>query len=186
MRRFLSYITGWLCVLSWATFLGSCGVIIGNVIKYCCLVYFPEAPWAISQWFPTILAILFLVFGGLFNVYLARKFPVVESVMLFIHLAGWAAVVVTLWVTSPRGNASDVLFTFSNGGAWPNAGIATLVGVLTPWSSLIGYDSSVHMSKFLLVPAMRQRLKETNTLASRERKRCLSDDSAVIDDGLYI
>ena len=67
--------------------------------------------------------------------------------MLFIHLASWAGIIVTLWVTSPRSD-SEVLFEFANGGGWANAGVATLVGVLTPWSSVFGYDSSVHMSTY--------------------------------------
>ena len=77
-----------------------------------------------------------------------KKFPILEGIMLLIHWAAWLAIVVTLWVTSPRGKASDVLFTFSNGGMWPSAGAATLVGVLRAWSVFVGYDSSVHMSTF--------------------------------------
>ena len=147
MRRVLSYCTGWLCVLAWATFLASCGVIVGNTTKACILVYYPDSTAINSQWFPTIFAMALLGFGGFFNIYLATKVPIFESIMLMVHLASWAAIIVTLWTTSPRGQADEVLFTFSNGGLWPNAGIATLIGVLTPWSSLVGYDSSVHMSK---------------------------------------
>lgn len=99
-----------------------------------------------------------LAFGGIFNNYLARKVPIFESIMLMIHLAGWAAIIVTLWTTSPRGEPSEVLFTFSNGGLWPNAGIATLIGVLTPWSSICGYDSSVHMS--MVASTLRRMLHE--------------------------
>lgn len=67
--------------------------------------------------------------------------------MLSIHWAAWLAIIVTLWVTSPRGKASEVLFTFTNGGGWANAASATLVGVLTAWSVFVGYDSSVHMTE---------------------------------------
>ena len=148
MRNLLAYCTGWLCTLAWVTFLSSCGVIIGNTVKYCVLLYYPDSPAINSQWFPTLIGIASLGLGGVFNVFLAKKFPMLESIMLFIHLAGWAAVIVTLWVTSPRGQANEVLFTFSNGGNWSNAGVATLIGVLTPWSSLVGYDSSVHMSTY--------------------------------------
>lgn len=68
--------------------------------------------------------------------------------MLTIHWAAWLAIVVTLWVTSPRGNAHEVLFTFTDGGKWGSAATATLVGVLTAWSVFVGYDCSVHMSTF--------------------------------------
>ena len=145
-RKLLSYVTGWLLVLGWQTTVAGCGVIIGNLIKYCILIYHPDSASINSQWFPTLLAIISLLLGGLFNVYLTKKFPLLEGIMLCIHWAAWLAIVVTLWVTSPRGKASEVLFTFTNGGGWPSAGAATLVGILTAWSVFVGYDSSVHMS----------------------------------------
>jgi choline transport protein len=76
-----------------------------------------------------------------------KKFPLLEGIMLSIHWAAWLAIVVTLWVTSPRGRAAEVLFTFTNGGGWPSPGAATLVGILTAWSVFVGYDSSVHMTE---------------------------------------
>lgn len=115
MRSLLAYCTGWLLALGWQTWLASCGVVIGNLMKYCILIYHPDSATVNTQWFPTLLAIIALIIGGLFNVYLTRKFPLLENIMLSLHLASWLAIVVTLWVTSPHSNASDVLFTFSNG-----------------------------------------------------------------------
>ena len=148
---------------------------MGNLTKYCILVYRPDSTMIASQWFPTVLAIIFLLCGGLFNVYcgylltiwngdvlrqnnshtcrltasilVTRKFPILEGIMLTIHWAAWIAIIVTLWVTSPRGKASEVLFTFTNGGGWPSAGAATLAGTLSAWSVFVGYDSSVHMTE---------------------------------------
>ncbi|KAK3117346.1 hypothetical protein LTR53_001397 [Teratosphaeriaceae sp. CCFEE 6253] len=133
--------------LSWQTTAAGCGVIMGNLTKYCILLYRPDSTMIASQWFPTVLAIIFLLCGGFFNVYLTRKFPILEGIMLTIHWAAWIAIVVTLWVTSPRGKASEVLFTFTNGGGWPSGGVATLAGVLSAWSVFVGYDSSVHMTE---------------------------------------
>lgn len=146
MRRVLAYTTGWLVTLSWVAFLAACATVIGNLIKFAILVYYPDNTKIGSQWFPTILALVFLIIAATFNIYAAKKFPLIEGIMLCIHLAGWAGVVVTLWVTSPRGNTQDVIFGFINPGGWPNSGVAALIGVLTPWSGLVGYDSSVHMS----------------------------------------
>lgn len=67
--------------------------------------------------------------------------------MLFIHLASWAAITVTLWVTSPHGKASEVLFTFTNGGGWSSTGVSSLIGVIVPWGAVMGYDCSVHMTE---------------------------------------
>lgn len=145
-RQILSYCTGWLCCLSWLGYLSGCGVIIGNLVHDCALLYHPDSASFNSQWFPTIIAVGSLLLGGLFNGRLAKQFPMLEGIMLIIHMASWAAFVVTLWVTSPRGDPRDVLLTFNNGGGWSSSGTATLVGVLTACSALIGYDSAVHMS----------------------------------------
>ncbi|KAK3658024.1 hypothetical protein LTR56_000768 [Elasticomyces elasticus] len=142
-----SYCTGWLCTLAWTTVVAGCGVIIGNLIKYCIVLYYPDSVPFNSQWFPTLLlAVGAIIAAALFNIFLASVFTLLEGIVLFVHLAGWAAVIVTLWVTSPRANARDVLLTFSNEGGWSSEGAATLIGVLTPLSALCGYDSSVHMS----------------------------------------
>ncbi|KAK5720358.1 hypothetical protein LTR17_015075 [Elasticomyces elasticus] len=147
LRRLFSYCTGWLCTLAWTTFVAGCGVIVGNLIKYCIVLYYPDSVPLNSQWFPTLLAVGAIIAAALFNIFLASVFPLLEGIVLFVHLAGWAAVIVTLWVTSPRANARDVLLTFSNGGGWSSEGAATLIGVLTPLSALCGYDSSVHMTE---------------------------------------
>ncbi|KAK4551151.1 hypothetical protein LTR86_011305 [Recurvomyces mirabilis] len=146
-RNLLSYVTGWLLLLGWHTTVAGCGVIMGNLTKYCIVLYHPNSAAINSQWFPTILAIVSLVFGGVFNLYLTKKFPILEGLMLIVHWAAWLAIIVTLWVMSPRGKASEVLFTFTNGGGWSSAGAAAIVGVLTAWSTFVGYDSSVHMTE---------------------------------------
>ncbi|KAK5117848.1 hypothetical protein LTR85_008622 [Meristemomyces frigidus] len=146
-RTPLSYCTGWLCSLAWLGYLAGCGVIIGNMTHDMAIIYYPNSSSFNSQWFPTVIAIASLVVGGLFNGRLAKQFPVLEGVMLVIHMASWAAFVVTLWVTSPRGSPRDVILSFNNGGGWSSPGTASLIGVLTACSALIGYDSAVHMTE---------------------------------------
>ncbi|KAK4560757.1 hypothetical protein LTR86_005336 [Recurvomyces mirabilis] len=143
----ISYCVGWLCSLAWLGYLAGCGVIIGNLIHDAVLIYHPESSAANSQWFPTIFALVALIIGGLFNGQLSRQFPALEGIMVVIHVASWVAFIVVLWTTSPIGDAKDVLLTFNNGGGWVNEGGATLIGVLTACSGLLGYDSAVHMSK---------------------------------------
>ncbi|KAK6419559.1 hypothetical protein LTR81_007381 [Elasticomyces elasticus] len=147
LRIPISYFVGWLCSLAWLGYLAGCGVIIGNLIHDCVLIYHPDSVAANTQWFPTIFAITALLLGGLFNSRLSQHFPALEGIMVVIHLASWVAFVVVLWVASPIGNAKDVLLTFNNGGGWVNPAGATLIGVLTACSGLLGYDSAVHMTE---------------------------------------
>ena len=138
MRVVLSYCVGWLCSLAWLGYLAGCGVIIGNLIHDCVLIYHPTSAAANSLWFPTIFSIFALILGGLFNGQLSKQFPALEGVMVVIHLASWVAFVTVLWVTSPIGTVQETLLTFNNGGGWISEGGATLIGVLTACSGLLG------------------------------------------------
>lgn len=69
----------------------------------------------------------------------------IELVSLVIHVTGFFAVIIPLWVMAPRGNAADVLLTYTNNGGWPTTGLSAMIGLSTPFSCLLGFDCSVHM-----------------------------------------
>ena len=117
-RRLLRYCTGLLLSLSWCTYLASCAVVMSHRSKYCILLYHPTATSISSRWFPTLMAIGLLVFSAIVNIYLAKRFPLLEDIGLFVHLASWAGIVVTLWMTSPPGRTSEVFFISTDGGGW--------------------------------------------------------------------
>ena len=57
--------------------------------------------------------------------------PMINNIFLVIHVFGFLAIVVTLWVLSPR-NTAEVVFTqFVNGGGWSSMGLALMVGQIS-------------------------------------------------------
>ncbi|KAI5369214.1 putative amino acid/polyamine transporter I [Septoria linicola] len=90
-----------------------------------------------------------MAFAVIFNTVLAVRLPLVECIILILHIAGFFAVFIPLWMLSPRAHP-DVLFSFTNNGGWPTQGIASMIGLTTLLTALIGYDRSVHMSDELL------------------------------------
>ena len=74
----------------------------------------------------------------LFNSVFAGKLPFAQIVAFTFHIGGFLAVFITLWVmgNSTKPSASEVFFTFTNGGGWGNLGLSCLVGSLTPIFSL--------------------------------------------------
>lgn len=105
-------------------------------------------------WHGTLMIWAVLTFSILFNTFLASKLPLVEGVILCLHIAGFFAILIPLWVLGDRGSASEVFFTFSDGGGWGNQGLSCLVGMLTTVFSLIGPDSATHVSfRFVLDPS---------------------------------
>lgn len=95
----------------------------------------------------TLLSIAAIVFSIVFNTALAFKLPLIEGVVLVLHLAGLFAIIIPLWVMGPRANAHDALLVFTNFGGWSSNGLSAMIGLTTPLSVLIGYDCSVHMCK---------------------------------------
>jgi choline transport protein len=93
----------------------------------------------------TLLIVAVATISILFNTFLAKKLPLVEAILLFIHVAGFFAILIPLWTLGPRSNAKEVFTTFNNGGGWNSDGTSALVGLLTAVISLTGSDSAAHM-----------------------------------------
>lgn len=88
-------------------------------------------------------------FSVFFNTFLVKKLPLVEGIVLIVHVCGFFAVLITLWVLGPRGQASEVFTTFNNYGGWSSSGVSTLSGLLAVMIPLLGADGAVHMSEEL-------------------------------------
>ncbi|MCJ1378530.1 hypothetical protein MMC17_001629 [Xylographa soralifera] len=145
IQRFLSYMTGWISVLGWQTGCASLAFLAGTVIQG--LIVINNANYVFENWHGTLLVIAITVFAIIFNSFLAKKLPMVEGIVLIIHLLGFFAVLIALWVLSPRSDPTSVFTQFSNGGGWSTTGTSVMVGLLSPVYALIGSDSAVHMSE---------------------------------------
>ena len=102
-----------------------------------------------KAWESTLIIWAVLTFSLLFNTFFASKLPLLEGIVLVLHILGFFAILIPLWVLADRGNASEVFFTFTDGGQWGSQGLSCLVGMLSPVFSFIGPDSATHMSEEL-------------------------------------
>lgn len=81
----------------------------------------------------------------LFNTFFAKKLPLIEGIILIIHIFGFFGILIPLWALSPRQSASAVFTGFTNAYEWNSQGLGCLVGIIGPMYSLLGPDSAVHM-----------------------------------------
>ncbi|KAK0937294.1 hypothetical protein LTR29_011117 [Friedmanniomyces endolithicus] len=145
LQKFRSYTVGYLCVLGWhASLAGTCYA-AGQQVQAIIVLANPQ--FAIQTWETALLAMAVVVVAVGFNTVLYRKLPIVEGIVMIVHVFGFFAFVIVLWVMAPRGDSS-VLTTFTTNG-WSSAGVACLVGISAPIGDLIGADSSVHLSEEL-------------------------------------
>lgn len=126
-QKFLSYVMGWLCVLGWQTGAAFTAYVAGTQIQG--LVVLNYADYVYEAWHGTLLSIAVAVFSAVFNITLAKKLPMIEAVVLIIHLFAFFGIVVPLWVLAPRSSAKDVFATFSDGGGWGSLGASSLIGI---------------------------------------------------------
>lgn len=142
-QRFLSYVTGWVCVLGWQTGTTSIAFVTAGQIQS--LMVINDVSYTFERWHGTLLVLAITLFAILFNTYLAKRLPMVEGIVLFLHVCGFIAILVPLWVLAPRNNAHAVFTEFHNGGGWSSTGLSVLIGMLSPVFAFLGPDSATHV-----------------------------------------
>lgn len=100
-----------------------------------------------QPWHVTLMIIAVGAIAILFNTFFAKKLPLIEGIILIIHVFGFFGILVPLWALAPRQTPEAVFTQFQNAYGWPSQGLACLVGIIGPIYSLIGPDSAVHMSE---------------------------------------
>jgi choline transport protein len=133
--------------MGWQVYLGGVCFISATILQGLIALNYEDYVW--QQYHGTLLAIALVLFSILFNTVLATRLPLIEGVILILHLAGFFVIAIPLWVMAPRADP-HVLIEFSNNGGWATTGLSAMVGVTAPLGSLIGYDCSVHMCKAAL------------------------------------
>lgn len=122
-----------------------------------------------QYWHGTLLTIAAAGLTVVFNIFLARKLPVIEGILVLIHIFGFFGVLVALWVLRPDTSTraafvrarplSSIRLSrcirltrsyqtmFSDGGRWGTLGGSTLVGITSGILPVLGADAAVHMSE---------------------------------------
>lgn len=115
-QKVLSYFIGWLCTLGWQS-----GCAIGCFLaatQIQGLIVLNNESYVYERWHGTLLTIAIVLFVCIFNTFLARYLPLVESLVLCLHIVGFVAILVPLWVLGPKGDSHEIWTTFEDLGGW--------------------------------------------------------------------
>jgi choline transport protein len=135
-RKFLSYLTGWLSVLAWQAVVANTCFICGTLIQG--LIILNDEEYNPQRWHGTLLFWAVLAFGLIINTWLGRLLPRVESLMLFLYVFGFFAVLIPVVYLAPHKSAKEVFTTFQNLGEWNTMTLSFFVGFITTMGSFIG------------------------------------------------
>jgi amino acid transporter len=114
-----------------------------------------DASYIFKRWHGTMLVIAVIVFSVAFNTFLAKKLPMVETIILVVYIIGFFAIIIPLWALAPRANAYDVFTQFANAGGWSSTGTAFMIGLSGVLVSLCGFDCAVHMGRWRALPVFK-------------------------------
>lgn len=102
------------------------------------LIVLNNIDYGLERWHGTLLLIAVAVVAVFFNTFLIKKLSMIEAAILLLHVFGFIAILVPLWVTSPQKAPRDVFFDFQDNGDWGSIAGACVLGVLSPVFSFIG------------------------------------------------
>ena len=130
------YVVGWICVLGWQTGITSIAFLAGTQIQG--LLVLNDSSYVFERWHGTLLVMAISFIAVIFNTLFVKHLPMVEGMILTLHVFGFFAILIPLWVLAPRNNAKVVFTEFTDGGNWGNKGLSTLIGMLSPVFAFIG------------------------------------------------
>lgn len=144
-QKFLSYVVGWLSALGWQAVIAGGSYSTSSLMLQ--LVSFNNPSYVPQNWHVTLMMIGVASFATLFNTFGAKQLPLLEGLVLFIHIFGFFVIIITLWAMAPKAPASQVFGEFSNFGGYSSIGTACFVGTIAATASFAGSDAPAHLAE---------------------------------------
>lgn len=144
-RKFLSYLAGWLTVITWQALVAGTAYVAGTLVQGLLILNHPSYDY--QRWHGTLLFYAVVALSLFINTYLGRLLPQIESLMLFFHILGFFGILIPLVYLAPHRPAKEVFTTFYNGGDWSTSGLSFFIGLVTAMDAFPGVDAADHIGK---------------------------------------
>ena len=143
-RKFLSFLTGWLTATGWQASVASGGYLSGTLIQGMIVLNYPQ--YNPQRWQGTLLLWAVILFAVLINTVISSLLPMLEGLILMIHVLGFFAILIPLVYMSSHGSASSVFTSFVNEGGWSSQGLSFWVGIIGNVFAFLG-ESPIKSAK---------------------------------------
>jgi amino acid transporter len=115
--------------LSWQAGTASGPFLVGTLIQACAIVVYPD--YAPTNWQGTLMVIAVTILVWVLNIWGSGAMPLIQNIMLVVHVLGFLAIIIVLWILAPRAS-TEVTFThFVNDGGWSTMGLSLMVGQIS-------------------------------------------------------
>jgi choline transport protein len=115
--------------LGWLASVASSVFILATQVQ--AMIEVTNASFGFPNWQYTLIMLAFLVITIFFNTWGAKVLPMLETISLFGHLAGFFVVMIPLVVLCQKNSAHAVFLEVVNNGGWSHTGTACLVSQVT-------------------------------------------------------
>lgn len=136
---------GWFGVLGWQSAAATVSYLAGKQIQG--LIILNNRSYVPKAWHGTMLIWAVLSICLVFNTFFSRKLPLVEGVIVVLHIAGFFAVIVPLWVMSDRSSSKEVFTKFEDSMMWGSLPFAVILGLTGAASTFVGSEAGAHMAE---------------------------------------
>lgn len=136
-----------MCVIGWQAAMATVALATTQQLQGLMTLNMPS--YVAQGWHGTLFSIAITFFAIIFNTVFVNKLPIIEAFGLILHVSGFVAFVVVLWIMAPHSDPKTVWTNFEDNSGWGSVGLSTLVGILGPIVTLIGSDSSCHLAEEL-------------------------------------
>lgn len=113
-QKRLSYLTGWLSVLGYQIGVTITAFSAGLVIQGLIILNYTET-YVPERWHATVIAMGITLCIAVLNIFFAGQLPLVEGIVMVLHVGVWTAIVVVLWALGPRTSNANVWNSFVDG-----------------------------------------------------------------------
>ena len=138
-RKFLSFLTGWLTATGWQALVASGGYLSGTLIQGVIVLNNPQ--YDPKRWQGTLLLWAVVLVAVFINTVISSLLPMLEGLILIIHVLGFFAIMIPLVYMSSHASSSSVFTTFVVGGGWGSRGLSFWVGIIGNVFAFLGMVS---------------------------------------------
>lgn len=153
--KYLSYITGWMNLAGWQGTSAAAGFLTATMIQG--LVIFTTPSYDAKTWHGSLMIWACVLVAIIINTVVSALLPILEGMILILHLIGFFAILITLLVFRDNDNGTEVFTEWRNSGNWPTQGLSWFVGLLGCVFSFTGKSRFRHQS-FTQLTCIRCRL----------------------------
>lgn len=127
-------------MLAWQAGSASGSFLTGTIIQG--LISIQNPNYTAENWQGTLFVFAMILIIYIFNVYASNLMPILNNLLMILHILSWAAIVIVLWTMAPHQSAKTVFMQWENLGGWSSMGLSVMIGQISAiYASLSMYQA---------------------------------------------